>query len=1244
MFKIIRLFLLLTFCFDQTATKIIASGEVNRLPTQTMVHVAATEESYQKTADEKRPATDPILNGFIYLLSSMAVIGGFLFGYDTGIVSAAMLYVVTNEGMIPIDHMWQEWIVAVTPGFAAIGSLVAGKLSDRFGRRYLIIVSSIVFTAGSIVCGAAPGKWVLLCGRVLLGIAIGIASMVVPVFISECAPLHVRGKMLTYFNIMVCFGQLSSNVVAGGFSYIDGNNVNWRLMLGFAAIPSIIQLIGFMFLPESPRWLFTQVGEDESEVVLKRIYNNNKQWVEYELDEIVACHEQEIINARKTEGNFLICAFYDILLGQWTLKALLVGCSLQIFQQFSAINTIMYYTGTLIKSAGIRNNHTIIWLSVITSFVNFIGNFIPFALIERYGRRRVLLTSVAAVTISLVLLGTSFLLINKDTKLTTSPEEMQHLVGLPLELNKNVSNFDHCIKKQNCDFCVTDDRCGFCSPDTQKVGLCLPLDPLKSDQRSSTGYCSSSSSGSYLHSFNGGQVFEWADVYCKTKYTAAPLALMVLYLLVFSAGYAPLPWVLNAEFYPLWARSTCVSISTFMNWATNLLISVTFLTLSVAITRYGTFYMYAALTAVAFIVFYKFIPETTNTSLDEVESLFMTNREYEQYHADLKLQMKQQEQRHTGKPEEPPKLCGFVYLLTFMSTLGGFSCGYNTGNISSAMLHVTNNEQIRPVSHLWQESIVGVMPIFAAIGALFAGKLSDIYGRKKMILLSACIFTIGSLICAAAIHKMMLLCGRIFLGVALGIASTITPIYLAECSPSHIRGKILSAFNILLCFGQMFGNIVAGFAAFIDPDNVGWRLNVWLCCYSGFYSIYWILIFTRISKMVLKKIYGTRNDWVDFELAEIAVVHEQEQASRENNGSQNEYTIVTVMKTPHVRKTLWIGCSLCIFQQLSGIDTIMYYTAPLIKSAGIKDDHTTIWLSLGTSFVNFFGTVLPFFVIERYGRRSVLLVSTALTVVALVLLGSSFLALNLDTDPALGPVEMEQLVKFNVEMDSEIESLDHCLTKSNCDFCVTDDRCGYCSLAKMNTGLCLPLNPHNSDESLTGHCSLAVRNVTDFKKHNFYWEESNCNTKLTLLPLCLIVVYLLCFALGLSTIPWVMNAEIYPLYARGVCVSISTCAIWSANAFISLTFLTLASTVSRFGTFYLYATITAFAFYIFYQYVPDTSGVSIDEVEVLFMNESQKEAYLANLHLQVNRRQSLAIHDDEPEYPDIHYKHLDNSF
>ncbi|PIO64514.1 MFS transporter, SP family [Teladorsagia circumcincta] len=450
-------------------------------------------------------------------------------------------------------------------GFAAVGALLSARGSDLFGRKKVIVAACIVFTAGAVVCAAAWTKVVLVIGRVLLGIAIGFASMIVPVYVSEASPSHIRGRLVTGFQLMITVGLVVANVVGAGFSYIDPVNVGWRLMFGFAGVPAVIQFVCFLFLPESPRWLYEHNRTEESEAVLRKIYNGDEEWIKYEIEEIKHGHRMEKMAKEEHAGNGPL--ILRILRTPHVLKALFIGSLIQAFQQLSGINTVMYYTTNIIQSAGVTDKHATIWIAVGTSAVNAFGTFIPIALVERMGRRILFMVSMT-----------------------------------------------------NCDFCVTDERCGFCLLKGLKTGYCLEKNENGDDAHpvSSMGPCATPAAM--------GSTYEWDANTCKTKYTVLPIVIMVIYLLSFSSGYGPLPWVVNAEFYPLWARSTCVSITTACNWTFNLLIALTYLSLGQAITKYGTFFLYAGFTLVALIFVYIFLPETRGCSIDEVELLFMTKK------------------------------------------------------------------------------------------------------------------------------------------------------------------------------------------------------------------------------------------------------------------------------------------------------------------------------------------------------------------------------------------------------------------------------------------------------------------------------------------------------------------------------------------------------------------------------------------------------------------------------------------
>uniref|UniRef100_A0A1I7WWI3 MFS domain-containing protein n=1 Tax=Heterorhabditis bacteriophora TaxID=37862 RepID=A0A1I7WWI3_HETBA len=479
------------------------------------------------------------------------VISGFLFGYDTGIVSAAMLYVPNNKGMQPMTSVWQEVIVSLTPGIAAIGSLLSGPGSDRLGRKKMIIGASVIFTVGAIVCAIAWTKVVLVIGRILLGCAIGFASMIVPVYVGEASPTHIRGRLLTGFQLLITAGMVIANIIGGAFSYIDPDNIGWRLMFGFAAVPAVIQFICFFFLPESPRWLYEHGRKEEAEQVIHYI----------------SCDKHSYFT--KNNCRCLVGFILEIVNGynmNW-LKYIMdmnKNRNMQVRQYKSKPGKSMFpilFRKQLTFACSTDTS--------CSKTINFLGTLIPIIFVERVGRRILFFISIIGVILSLCAMGAAFLLINKD-----SASSSKDNTGI----NMSIPNQEYCHKFRNCDFCVTDDKCGFCQLNvkSEKKGFCLAIG--SDNTVSATGPCSHISTN-----------YDWEDNYCNTKYTALPIVIMAIYLLLFSTGYAPLPWVMNAEFYPLWARSTCVSISTASNWVFNLIISLTFLSLSQAATKYGMF-------------------------------------------------------------------------------------------------------------------------------------------------------------------------------------------------------------------------------------------------------------------------------------------------------------------------------------------------------------------------------------------------------------------------------------------------------------------------------------------------------------------------------------------------------------------------------------------------------------------------------------------------------------------------------
>ncbi|RUS88604.1 hypothetical protein EGW08_003630, partial [Elysia chlorotica] len=568
-------------------------------------------EPLYATVDEKS-GKEMATPRFVYVLSSLATIGGFLFGYDIGIVAGSMLFI---QPYFELSTLWQEAIVSGTVGAAAVAALMAGWLTDRVGRKPTVMVSSVVFTIGGILMGAAPTKEILLLGRIVSGLGVGLASVVVPVYVAEASPPHIRGRLVSLHQLLINTGIIVSSLLAGGFSYVvpDG----WRYMLGMAAVPGVVQFLGFLFMPESPRWLVGKGKMEDARAILLRMRGGAD--VEEELEEI----RMTVLEAEKDSAEG-IQHIIKILRSRHVRRALLVGCGLLFFQQWCGINTVIYYSGSVLKMAGFPVKYAI-WLVTVPNLINFLASFIGIYLVEKIGRRYLLIGSLAGTIVGLVILAVGFqLAASNPATLSSSVVETDHSGNL----------ISTCFRKHtSCESCVKDNSCGFCYSGKDD-GSCLPSD---NSVHSTEGRCNMSSSSELE--------FKWAYEFCPSDYTWIALIGMAVFVFAFAPGLGPMPWTINSEIYPLWARSTCNSVAACTAWVCNLVISFTFLTMTETVTTHGTFWLFAAITVLGVLFMVLLLPETKDKTLEQVEQLFMNK-------AELSALAQARMQQEDGKDDE----------------------------------------------------------------------------------------------------------------------------------------------------------------------------------------------------------------------------------------------------------------------------------------------------------------------------------------------------------------------------------------------------------------------------------------------------------------------------------------------------------------------------------------------------------------------------------------------------------------
>lgn len=352
----------------------------------------------QADSPEKSKKLPPLTEGpyrkRLFYVALVATFGGLLFGYDTGVINGALNPMTRELGLTAFT----EGVVTSSLLFgAAAGAMFFGRISDNWGRRKTIISLAVAFFIGTMVCVFAPSFAVMVVGRVLLGLAVGGASTVVPVYLAELAPFEIRGSLAGRNELMIVVGQLAAFVINAIIGNVFGHHDGvWRYMLAIAAIPAIALFFGMLRVPESPRWLVERGRIDEARAVLETIRPLERAHAEVADVEHLAKEEHAISEKSMS--------LREILSSKWLVRILLVGIGLGVAQQLTGINSIMYYGQVVLIEAGFSENAALI-ANVAPGVIAVIGAFIALWMMDRINRRTTLITGYSLTTISHVLIG-----------------------------------------------------------------------------------------------------------------------------------------------------------------------------------------------------------------------------------------------------------------------------------------------------------------------------------------------------------------------------------------------------------------------------------------------------------------------------------------------------------------------------------------------------------------------------------------------------------------------------------------------------------------------------------------------------------------------------------------------------------------------------------------------------------------------------------------------------------------------
>jgi sugar porter (SP) family MFS transporter len=323
----------------------------------------------------------------VIIAATISALGGLLFGYDTGVISGAILFI---KKTFALGGSMQELVVSAVLWGTVVGAATGGWLADRFGRKTTLLIAASLFIGGAIWTALVPSVGWLIAGRIIVGFGIGVASLTAPMYISEVSPARYRGRLVTFNQLAVTVGIVISYLVDYAHSGIGAR----RWMLALATVPAAALLLGMLVSPSSPRWLLMQGKNDKAQETLVRI--RDKKDVSSEIKEIK-------ISVEKQKSS----SWNELFLPQ-VRTALIVGIGLALLQQFTGINTVIYYAPTIFQFAGFQTSGASIFVSILVGIVNVAFTLVALFLLDFSGRRPLLLIGNAVMVIALAILGAAF--------------------------------------------------------------------------------------------------------------------------------------------------------------------------------------------------------------------------------------------------------------------------------------------------------------------------------------------------------------------------------------------------------------------------------------------------------------------------------------------------------------------------------------------------------------------------------------------------------------------------------------------------------------------------------------------------------------------------------------------------------------------------------------------------------------------------------------------------------------------